>query len=46
MEVSGALYRSVNAGDAICVALHAGMLHVAWYEPVECPGAPVDSPMP
>jgi len=44
MEVSSSLYHEVNAGDAICIALHAGMLHAAWYEPVECPAYPVSSP--
>ena len=44
MEVSGSLYRSVRAGDQICVALHAGMIHAAWYEPVDCQAAPVDAP--
>lgn len=45
MEVSGSLYRRVHAGDEICLALHAGMIHVAWYEPVECSASPVDAPL-
>jgi hypothetical protein len=45
MQVSRSLYTSVNAGDQICVELHAGLLHAAWYEPVDCQASPVDSPL-
>lgn len=45
MEVPGSLYRSVHAGDQICLALHAGMIHVPWYEPVACSASPEGTPL-
>lgn len=36
MQVSRSLYYGTRRGDFICLALRAGVLHAAWYEPVTC----------
>ncbi len=38
MTVSSRTYEETNAGDVVCLKLHPGMLHVAWYEAVGCGG--------
>jgi hypothetical protein len=32
-------YRAANTGDAVCLELHPGSLHAAWYERVGCEAA-------
>jgi len=36
MKVSRSTYYATQRGEVVCLALHAGALHVAWYERVEC----------
>ncbi|HEX4007086.1 MAG TPA: hypothetical protein VHX60_13000 [Acidobacteriaceae bacterium] len=39
MQVSSKLYKATREGEPICILLHPGLLHAAWFEPVACPGA-------
>jgi hypothetical protein len=39
-DVSPAVYRQTHVGDQICVRLHSGFLHAAWYTLVPCRKAP------
>lgn len=36
LSVSSASYDQFNPGDQICIGLHSGRLHAAWYAPIEC----------
>jgi hypothetical protein len=45
MTVSSSRYNHTSEGDTVCIALHTGYLHAAWYEPVDCPASPTDAPM-
>lgn len=37
LQVSPRVYGSYVPGDAICLGLHPGALHLQWYEPIDCP---------
>ncbi|HTW50153.1 MAG TPA: hypothetical protein VMD92_19500 [Acidobacteriaceae bacterium] len=45
MRVSHARYDATSGGDTVCVLLHPGYLHAAWYEAADCPESPVDTPL-
>jgi hypothetical protein len=36
VSVSGSVYGETSEGDTVCLALHEGALHVAWYRLVKC----------
>jgi hypothetical protein len=36
LSVSSREYDSVNVGDEVCVSLHPGSLHQAWYQLIDC----------
>jgi hypothetical protein len=44
LNVSGSAYEGAEPGDPVCLALHPGALHAAWYERVAC-GTELDSPL-
>lgn len=44
ISVSSSLYSNKQAGDSICLGLHQGRLHAAWYQLTECPAQPAPQP--
>jgi hypothetical protein len=36
VEVSGSTYRTLNAGDTVCIAMHPGLLKLAWFSADVC----------
>jgi len=38
VSVSSKTYRNTEIGDEVCLALHAGALHVPWYMQIRCGG--------
>jgi hypothetical protein len=36
IRVPRRVYRETQLGDTVCLRVHPGALHVAWYERVEC----------
>jgi hypothetical protein len=40
IHVSSSLYSKTRVGDSICLGLHPGRLHAAWYQLTECPTQP------
>jgi len=44
ISVSSSFYRDISEGDQICLALHPGRLHAAWYHLDACPAEPAQQP--
>jgi hypothetical protein len=44
ISVSSSFYSDISAGDEICLALHPGRLHAAWYHLAACPAEPAQQP--
>jgi hypothetical protein len=46
ISVASDFYNEMQTGDQVCLGLHAGRLHAAWYQLAECPAqsAPEQTP--
>jgi hypothetical protein len=46
ISVSRGFYSDMQSGDQVCLGLHQGWLHAAWYQLTECPAqtAPAQAP--
>jgi hypothetical protein len=44
LSVSSSIYSNAEAGDAVCLGVHPGRLHAAWYQLTECPAQPAPEP--
>jgi hypothetical protein len=44
LSVTSSIYRGIEAGDQVCLGLHEGRLHLAWYQLTDCPAEPQQQP--
>lgn len=44
ISVSSNIYTNTEEGDAVCLTLHPGRLHAAWYQLADCPALPATEP--
>jgi hypothetical protein len=44
MSVDSSIYSDIQEGDQVCIGLHPGRLHAAWYQLVDCPATPAAGP--
>jgi hypothetical protein len=44
LSVSSSFYDSITVGDQVCLGLHPGRLHAAWYRLSDCPAQPDAQP--